>query len=256
MIREEEQFCKLQQKTIGKAGLLIAFKTNYRELFVAMCIVLCFTMSFADNFSSYMILLICDDITDANELADASMYISIASFAELGFKFILMVYPSIIQKRKKCFAVGLFSSSAMWGVMIYLYWHNQWTLIKISIIVWMMIIGGGFMAPYYSIISDLLTGDLIGVVVAFDRICSIGVQYFFSLVFVKKVGSTNYWQASAVFCATSFICGLMISLFFFESYGLTKVQIFELLSAKSTKNVAKPIAKSPAVRTLSPKAVS
>ena len=61
-----------------------------------MCIVIAFTFSFANNFSSYLIFFLCDDITDANELSSASMYITIASFAELGFKIWLMVYPNII----------------------------------------------------------------------------------------------------------------------------------------------------------------
>ena len=71
-------------------------KTNYRELLVAMCIVIAFTFSFANNFSSYLIFFLCDDITDAQELSSASLYITIASFAELGFKFLLMMFPRII----------------------------------------------------------------------------------------------------------------------------------------------------------------
>ena len=102
----------------------------------------------------------------------------------------------------------------------------------------MMVVGGGFMAPYYSILSDMLTGDLIGVVVAFEKVCSIGLQYFFSLTFKKEAGSTSYWLPSMIFSITSLVSGLLVASLFFETYGLTKVQIFERLSSRSKSKIS------------------
>ena len=93
-------------------------------------------------------------------------------------------------------------------------------------------IGPLILTPYYSISSDLLTGDMMGILLSFDKLVSVGMQNFFSFSFKKQIDDSSYWIPSLIFAITSAIAGTLIAVFMFESYGLTKVQLFEKLSGK------------------------
>ena len=93
-------------------------------------------------------------------------------------------------------------------------------------------IGPLLLTPFYSISADLLTGDMMGILLSFDKLVSVGMQNFFSLSFKKQIDDSGYWIPSLVFAISSATAGTLIAVFMFESYGLSKVQLFEKLSGK------------------------
>ena len=83
MIRDEVENFALQKKTGKNSTIFSTIKTYYRELLVAVGISACINVSFANNYSSYMIFFMCNDVTNIDELSTASMYITIAGVVEL-----------------------------------------------------------------------------------------------------------------------------------------------------------------------------
>ena len=117
-------------------------------------------------------------------------------------------------------------------MMIFLYLSKQWLLIKIATIPCFIVIGPFVLTPFFSISADLLTGDMMGILLSIDKLVSVGMQNYFSLTFKKQVDDSGYWIPSLIFAIASAVAGSTIAVFMFESYGLTKVQLFEKLSGK------------------------
>ena len=121
MIRDEVQYFRLQKEATKKSTLLSTIKTNYRELLVALAVVGCVNVSFANNYGSYMIFFMCNDVTNTDELSTAGMYITIAAGLEIVTKMLYFIFPKIIQRRKRIMVIGLYSTSTLWIMMIFLY---------------------------------------------------------------------------------------------------------------------------------------
>ena len=58
--------------------------------------------------------------------------------------------------------IGFLLVSIMWAAMGYLYHEESWTWIKVCIIPWFFIIGFFIFPPYFSILTDVLTGFAVG----------------------------------------------------------------------------------------------
>ena len=55
------------------------------------------------------------------ELSTASMYITIGAILELVIKMHYFIFPKVIKRRKLIIVTGLYSISALWIMMLFLY---------------------------------------------------------------------------------------------------------------------------------------
>ena len=112
------------------------------------------------------------------------------------------------------------------------------------IIPWFFILGMVVYPPYIGILSDLVTGELMGVIFSLTRILEIVMQNLVSLVLKNQISGqakdkSIYYQMSIGFALVSFVGAAVVIVFFFETGGLSKVEINERLNSKKNTQAYK-----------------
>ena len=207
------------------------FRTHWREFLVALSVCFVMVVSFCTSYSPYIVTLTCKDIRSVEEASEAAYYSTIASIVEVFPKLIQLIYPWLLSRRKLNFFAGITSVSCLWLIMALLYYYEQWFANKVMIIVWFFFLGMIIYPPYFSILTDLLTEELLGAIFAIGKIMEISYQALFAYVMKKAEDDKSiYWKVAitlSLFCA---VAATTFGLFFFETNGMTKVQIYNRLA--------------------------
>jgi len=230
MIEEEKQFIGLRTDTGRHRRSACEFG---RELLITGVLTLVLTVSFSFNYSSNLIVLTCKDPKNIDEAQAVSMLTTAASVAELLGKTVQLFVPALNRRRRLNMMVGFSGVSLMWLSTAYLYHIESWSWVRICIIPWFFIIGFFIFPPYYSILSDVLTGDLLGVILALGKLAEIGSQFGFAVIIERSPSSSSFRNVSLFFAAAGVAGVLFMAIFFFETHGLTKVQIHQKLRGRS-----------------------
>jgi len=235
MIEEEEKFISLSRQSGTNQSLMAVY---YRE-FVLVTAMLCgLAANFSGLYSSYMMFLVCRNLEDKEEVRVSALFLTIACGIEFFVKVGPLVYPKLTEKRKQTLMRGTILVAILWALMCFFYYNGDWYAQKVLAIVWMAVIGYFIYPPFFCVVSDMLTGELMGIVFAVNKIVEILIQSLFSLVFPKQHAEELYWKASILFTATSVIVILLLNKYLFETSGLTKTHIHDILIGKRSKPVS------------------
>ena len=239
MIQEEQEALEL---TKHSKGVWTPFKIYYRELFYGLLLAISSGLSFTHNYSGYTIVLTVRNVKDLDEAGLASIFISIASGCELLVKILLVIYPKTVQYRKINLVLSSLALAFMWLASSYFYYYDQWFYLKPLVILYFVNFSFIFTA-YYSFLGDVLNEDIMGFTYSMTRIFDLASQYLFTYVFPQENAIEVYWIMALMFAIVTFICTLAYQLILFESYGLTKLQIHQLIKRKWNKTPRKIVEK-------------
>jgi len=193
------------------------------------------TFNFSSFFSSFMMFFVCRDLEDPVEVRQSTMFLTIACGVEFFSKVVPLLFPSLTDKRKQTLVRGSSIIVILWALMAFFYYRGDWYAQKILAIVWMAVLGFFIFPAFFCVASDLLTGELMGVVFALGRVLEISIQTFFSLVFSKQKAEALYWKASLIFTGVSLVFVIIFKLYLFETRNLTKTQIHNILIGKNKR---------------------
>ena len=229
MVKNEKELIEL--RTVDND--IRPFRTHWREFLVALSVCFVMVVSFSTSYSPYIVTLTCKNIRNVEEASEAAYYSTIASIVEVFPKLAQIAYPWLLSRRKLNFFAGITSVACLWLIMAVLYFYEQWLATKVMIIVWFFFLGMIIYPPYFSILTDLLTEELLGAIFSIGKIMEISYQALFAYVMKKaEEDQTIYWKVAvtlALFCA---VAATAFGLFFFETNGMTKVQIYNRLAKK------------------------
>jgi MFS family permease len=226
IIKEEKEYIALKSLNKGKS----AFRTNWREFLFALAITSIVVLTFSSSYSSFLITLTCKDVQSLSEATEMSFFSTIASVAEIVPKLAQILFPALISRRKLNFVLGTASLSLLWSVMGFLYYNEQWYYCKVMIVVWFFFIGMVIYPPYLCILSDVVTGELMGAVFSISKIMEIGVQTAVSSLLKDAIeDQTIYWKVAWGFASLSIFATLLLVSYLFETQGMSKVEIHNRL---------------------------
>ena len=217
-------------KMMGKNKESHPIRTNWREFLVGMFFAVVMVVTFSTSYTQFVITLSCKDIRSVEEATQVSRFTSISSVLEVIPKALQIFFPILVRRRKVNFIISAFCISASWSLMAWFYYLDNWSYIKYMIFPWFFAIGVLIFPSYFSVLGDLLTGELMGIVFSLTKILEIGAQNL--MVFVLEYfreDMTIYWKISCFLAAVSFVIMILIWVFFFETQGMTKVQIHNRL---------------------------
>ena len=235
MMDEETAFLVLDRKRRGKVNKS-PLRIYFRELLLGLTINFFLSLSFLNSYSSNMVILTCRDQRDPEEATDFSFYASIAAVFEIVAKSLQLFVPALNNKRKRNLILGYSSICLLWLTNGYFYSTTNWKAQKVMIIFWFFSIGLIITPPAYSIMTDILIGELMGVVNSISRICDITVQFVFTLVLQKSSAESTFLTLSLIFSVIAGSAAIWAYLFFFETYGKSKVEIHRILYKEGTDN--------------------
>ena len=232
-IQEEKEFIALSKKA---DSLWQAFLANRKELYYAILVVFVGSLSFAENYTSYLMNFVADDLNNPKETQRGSLFITLGAICELIMKIILIIFPNLIRRRKLASGIGLTLFSVIWFIHMIFYLKDYWAGCGPLLVVWFAIAGALYFPVVWSHLSDVLSGELLGIVLSVSRIFDIGTQNYFSFIFPKEKDRSTYWVACMIFGIASAIGTLLVWFFFFETGGMTKVEIHQHLNKKELKS--------------------
>lgn len=187
-------------------------------------------LGFVVNYSSYLMLFLADDLNNSSETQAGALFITIGSAVELLLKGFLIVFPGFARRRKLSYGIALALYSLIWFVHMILYLSDRWVGVRPMVVIWFFVAGAFFFPAFWSQLSDVISGELMGVVLSISRLVDIASQNYFSFTFPKGGDRSTYWIACMIFGITSAIGALIIWLYFFETSGKTKVEIHQHLN--------------------------
>ena len=226
LIQEEKELVALRAESKGKSH----FRTNWREFLLALSIAGIVVLTFCSSYSSFIITLTCKDVRSVTEATEMSYFSTIASVLEIVPKLAQILFPVLIKRRKLNLVMGMASTSLLWLVMGGLYFYEQWYYCKVMIVAWFFFIGMVVYPPYLCILSDVVTGELMGAVFSISKVLEIGVQAGVSSLLVSaKEDPSVYWKVAGGFSVVSLISTVLLVSLLFETQGMTKVQIHNRL---------------------------
>ena len=227
MIKEEKDFIALSNKS---DSLWHNFLANKKEFYYAIFIILVANMGFVVNYSSYFMLFLADDLTNTDETQAGALFITIGSAVELVLKGVLIVFPKLASRRKVSYGIALTLYSVIWFLHMILYLSDRWVGVRALVVIWFFVAGAFFFPAFWSQLSDVISGELMGVILSINRLIDIGLQNYFSFTFPKGGDRSTYWVACMIFGIMSAVASILIWVFFFETAGKTKVEIHQYLN--------------------------
>lgn len=227
MINEEKDYIALSKKV---DSLWHNFLANKKEFYYAVLIILVGNLGFVVNYSSYLMFFLADDLNDSKETQAGALFITIGSAVELLLKGLLLIFPGFVRRRKLSYGIALTLYSLIWFVHMILYLSDRWVGVRPMVVIWFFVAGAFFFPAFWSQLSDVISGELMGVVLSISRIVDIGSQNYFSFTFPKGGDRSTYWIACMIFGISSAVGALIIWLYFFETSGKTKVEIHQHLN--------------------------
>lgn len=227
MVKEEKDFIALSKKA---DSLWYTFLANKKEFYYAVVVILVGNLGFVVNYSSYLMLFLADDLNNSSETQAGALFITIGSAVELLLKGFLIVFPGFARRRKLSYGIALALYSLIWFVHMILYLSDRWVGVRPMVVIWFFVAGAFFFPAFWSQLSDVISGELMGVVLSISRLVDIASQNYFSFTFPKGGDRSTYWIACMIFGITSAIGALIIWLYFFETSGKTKVEIHQHLN--------------------------
>ena len=234
VLKEEKDFIRASREQKVKK---IAILQYFREFLLAMAITSMLVVCFAFNYSSNLIIVSCEDPKSIEEAKTVSWITTVASIVELAGKAVQLFLPALNKRRKFNIISGFFVVGGMWVLMAYLYHSQKWYLIKIAIVPWFFFIGFFIFPAYFSILSDILLGEVMGIVLSLGKLGEILMQAVFSSILDYSDSVSTYRNLSIVFASIAILGGVLMSIFFFETNGKTKVEIHDILYNKKGKKI-------------------
>ena len=227
MIKEELAFFEMDR--VKRSMHSFAIQAYAREFFVGVLIYFFSVFSFANVYSSSIAILTCKNPKDNQEATDLSFYTTLAAVLELFAKTLQLFVPAFNRKRKRNLILGYLSISVLWALNGYFYYVGDWKAQKIMIVAWFFCIGLIIAPPSYSIMTDMLIGELFGVVNSLARVLDIATQYIVTKVLESSSSVGTYYTMAFTFSSIAGIASILTCIFFFETYGKTKVEIHNIL---------------------------
>jgi len=232
MIEEEEKYIALTNQSGTNQSLIVVY---YREFLLVTAVLIGLGLNFSSLYSSYMMLLVCKNLEDKEEVRVSTLYLTVACGIEFFVKIGPLLYPKLTDNRKQTMMRGAVLVAILWALMCFFYYNDDWHSQKLLAIVWMAVIGYFIYPPFFCLASDMVTGELMGVVFSVYKIVEILIQSLFSLAFPKQRAEELYWKASVLFTGTSVILIFLLNKYLFETSGLTKTHIHDILIGKRSK---------------------
>ena len=228
MIKEELAFFEMDR--VKRSMHSFAIQAYAREFFVGVLIYFFSVFSFANVYSSSIAILTCKNPKDNQEATDLSYYTTLGGFFEIIGKALQLFVPAFNNKRKRNLIIASASIALLWLINGYFYLKKDWLEQKVLIVGWFLAIGIVISPTVYSVVGDILISELQGLVNSITRIMDMLMLYSFKSVMVEGNDSwKTLFGLSLGFSAIAGIAAILTCIFFFETYGKTKVEIHNIL---------------------------